>query len=379
MPESVLELRAGSATVRLRYVSEPPLIFILASDSAAQWPAHVLRLGWAEGTREGERFSGPASMVTNRSTRERVLARLREESGQERTERWFSHPGPLLVVRIGADVANPDPFGRWIGDEFDIAAEAYAERLDHNPVERQWRLRSIELLSRTFAQPGRLLEIGPGPGTETLPMLRLGHRVAAVDVSGRMLDLLRNRARAEGLEHQLDARILRCRDLSSLVTDAGPGSFDGAYSTFGAVNLEPDLTPVADGLAQLLKPGSRLVLGTYNRHAIMEPLVALARGHFRQSLARQHAPALVGSHRFSLDVYFRSAGDLERTFSRGFVPRGCQSVGVIVPPPNFVPRVDHLGLRWDRLDRWDRWWGALPPLSCMGDQVFVVLERTRDT
>lgn len=59
--------------------------------------------------------------------------------------------------------------------------------------------RIIERVLEAWALPprARLLEIGPGAGALTLPLLAAGHRVAAVERDGRLCALLRGRVAAQ--------------------------------------------------------------------------------------------------------------------------------------------------------------------------------------
>ena len=270
-------------------------------------------------------------------------------------------------------------YDRWLREEFDSAAPEYAARLERNPVERRFRIRSVELLQSTFPTPGRLLELGSGTGLETIPMLAAGHRVLAVDVSEGMLTELRANALRAGTATNLSTRRLRARDLGALIDGQTEGSFDGGFSTFGALNLEPDLGVVADALGRLLRPGAPFVAGVFGRHAWAEPLVALAEGHPGRALARLERPAPVGSHRFSVDTYLRTVAELRRAFGAGFVLRRVVGFGLVLPPPSFADRLGRWGTNWDRVDRWDRRLGSLPPLAEFADQFVAVFQRVAST
>ena len=65
----------------------------------------------------------------------------------------------------------------------------------------------------------RVLEIGCGLGTDTINFARAGARVTAVDLSGRSLDLARQRAQVFGLADRVDfveGNAERCQTSSSL-------------------------------------------------------------------------------------------------------------------------------------------------------------------
>jgi SAM-dependent methyltransferase len=376
MADQTLELRVGPEAVRLRYVAEPPWIYLLATGDGPIWPSFVLRSGRATIVRDGEVLEGSAVQIADSAVRDRLVRRFREEAGPDGASRWFGSPGPLIAIRPGGRAAPEDPHAAWVRTAFDATAGEYEARIAQNPVELRFRRRSISLLTRTFPTPARLLEIGSGPGIETIPMLHAGHTVVALDISEMMIARLKANAKHQGLDARLVTRVLRARDTASLVAEFGTESFDGAYSTFGALNLEPDLRPLSRGLGALLRPGSLFVGGAFNRRAIGEPAAAILSGHLDGALARRRTPAPVGSHRFSTDLYLQTVGDIRRAFADNFAVRGILGLGLALPPPNLAARADRMGVRWDRLDAWDGRLGSVGPLAQLSDQFLAVLVRT---
>src|SRR5437773_8713408 len=65
--------------------------------------------------------------------------------------------------------------------------------------------------------------------------------------------------------------------VEQLVDEWGAGAFDGAFSSFGALNCEPDLAAVARGLDALVRPGGFVVCSVMNRFYPWEVLWFLAR------------------------------------------------------------------------------------------------------
>lgn len=113
---------------------------------------------------------------------------------------------------------------------------------------------------------GRVLDIGCGAGATTLAMARgLGPKgvCLGVDVSAPLLDLARERARAEGLEAA-----------DFLLGDAGAadmgGSFDAALSRFGVMFFS-DFDRAFANIRASLKPGAKLVFACW-RSAADNPL-----------------------------------------------------------------------------------------------------------
>ncbi|MCI4326949.1 MAG: methyltransferase domain-containing protein [Thermoplasmata archaeon] len=371
-----LVLETSHDRIRLRYVAEPPFYYVLASGGETHWSTEVLRTGRAKIAIGSVAGVGSATLVTDPATRARLIQRFRDTAGLANAERWYGRPGRLISIDPRGESGSTEPYGRWLRAEFDGAAPEYRTRLDRNPVELRYRSRSLALLRRTFPDHGRLLEIGSGTGAETLPMLRAGHRVVAVDLSPGMLAKLAENAAEAGWAGELTTRTARARDLGALVPEFGAASFDGGYSTFGAMNLEPDLGTFARALGELLRPGARFVAGVYNRHALVGPLAAVLGGSADRIRSRYLRPAPVGTHRFSVDVYFRSVREIRNVFAPEFSLVGLEGLGVVLPPPEYAARWDRWGTAWDRLDRWDRRLTGPRRLGPLADVFFAVLRRT---
>ena len=113
-----------------------------------------------------------------------------------------------------------------------------------------------EGLSRAGLRAGmRFLDVAAGSGALSIPAARLGAQVLATDQSESMLDLLRERARREGLEIEV-----RLMDGHALQLESD--TFDMAGSQFG-VMLFPDMPKGIREMARVVKPGGRVLMTVY--------------------------------------------------------------------------------------------------------------------
>ena len=109
--------------------------------------------------------------------------------------------------------------------------------------------RELALAAVAETTPGRVLEVGGGPGELSARIAdELGAEVTMLDVSPRMVELARERG--------VDARV---GDVQELPFD--DGSFDCAVAAWMLFHV-PDLDRGLAELARVLRPGGRLVAVT---------------------------------------------------------------------------------------------------------------------
>jgi SAM-dependent methyltransferase len=255
---------------------------------------------------------------------------------------------------------------------FDAVAADYDDREAGNPIMQLMRARSLDILETTFAKGANLIDVGCGTGTEALWLAERGRKVFAVDSSPLMLDAMSRRAAAAGV--QICSRLLRAGDLLSLVEDRGEGSFDGAYSSFGALNTEPALEPAVTALSRLVRPGGRIVLSVMNRWCVAEMAMLIARGRFSETLRRARPSLGVSVGPTLVDVRYPSWRQLRRALQARFRVVSVQALPLLLVPyawPAFAthPRAYRAACRWDAAlsSRW--------PFTWLGDHLLVVAER----
>lgn len=108
----------------------------------------------------------------------------------------------------------------------------------------------------------RVLEIGCGLGTDTISFARAGAHVTAVDLSGRSLELARQRAQVFGLQDRIDFVEANAERLSEFVPAA---PYDLVYS-FGVIHHTPHPERVLEQIrTHYMGPRSTVKLMVYNR------------------------------------------------------------------------------------------------------------------
>lgn len=269
------------------------------------------------------------------------------------------------AVRAFGDVAArfDERFGAWRS----VAAQRRAVRRE---------------LLRAFRPGASLLELGGGTGLDAVFLGERGRNVLVTDGAPQMVEEARARIERAGLGNRLAARRVVLEELDRFADElavargaAEDARFDGAYSNFAALNCVQDLTPVARGLARLLKPGARALLVVFGPFPPGEVLVQLlrrdARAAFRR-LARRGVAARLGGHRFTVD--YPTPWEYARAFAPALRLVRSVGVGVFVPPSAAEPQISRFPRTLDLLEALDRY--VAGPLAWLGDHVLLEFERS---
>ena len=295
----------------------------------------------------------------------------------------MSGSAPLPIATRGASVPNP----------FDGVAAEYDARFTDLLIGRWLRAAVWERLADTFAAGDRVLELGSGTGEDAIWLAQRGVRVTATDSSSRMLAVARRKAEAAGAADRIDFARFDFANGPSDGTERSAGSgdameheeiarlrglapFDGAFSNFGALNCLADRTRLGETLADVLRPGARLVLVLMGPICPWEIASYLARGQpgsaFRRF--RSGAPANVGEGA-TVKVWYPSPRHLRSELGRHF--RHCATVGIgVLLPPSYLSNL---------VERWTPAFAVLRtiegrlgphfPWNQLGDHYLMILER----
>ncbi len=140
-------------------------------------------------------------------------------------------------------------------NETRIAWDNIAPGYDKTNTPTQMWLGNEGLRRAELSSGMRFLDVAAGSGALSIPAARLGAQVLATDQSPVMLELLRARARREGLN--IETRVM---DGHALELD--DNSFDMAGSQFG-VMLFPDMSKGISETVRVVKPGGRVLMNVY--------------------------------------------------------------------------------------------------------------------
>ena len=140
-----------------------------------------------------------------------------------------------------------------------------------NPLRRLFQ--DPEKILEPHAKPGfTVIDVGPGMGYFTIPLLRLvgsGGKVVALDIQKRMLNALRQRAERAGLSGNLTTHLGNPGD------QAMPDNADFVL-IFWMIHEVPDQRAFLSDLGACLRPGGRML--------IVEPHLHVRAEKFRSTL-----------------------------------------------------------------------------------------------
>ncbi len=326
--------------VILRFVTYDGKIVMFPEQAGRQdWVANTISNPNVKVFTDGVMMDGIAKVKVTKDVRDPILGVFSRKYGKSviRNRYWgqttYVEVQPLrrFVVQQFRELVYDD-----LEAAFDGVARDYDKHIFGNPINLWLRNRSVSLMARLFKPGDTILEIGCGTGTETLSLARRGIRVLACDVSSRMLQVLTKKSEAAGLREMIVPIHSRPYLLKSMLGEMGYSGLDGAYSTYGAINTEPDLGGLFADLHSMIKPNGILLLGVWNRYCLYEILGYSMRLKFPMAVGRFRNPVPVGKSRFCISSNAYSVSSLNRIISKYFKLSKVRGVGIFLPPSNLV-------------------------------------------
>jgi ubiquinone/menaquinone biosynthesis C-methylase UbiE len=253
---------------------------------------------------------------------------------------------------------------------FDDASHVYDRDEMTNLIRRMMRTRSLQVLRATFRPGQKILEIGCGTGTEAIELARSNVRIVATDISPQMIAQTKRRVESERLQDRIRVEQLAAHDIGMLEAQYGPRSFDGAYSSFGALNCEPRLKEFVSSLAGLLKPRSSFICSVMNRFCLFDFVLNSILLKRTERLANVSHPL---RNPEPLPGYY-SVGEFSKMFG-GFTIAGVRALPTFLPPPYFEEHLRLLRPAMLKISSLDWELGRLYPFNRIGDHFIVSFRR----
>ena len=260
-----------------------------------------------------------------------------------------------------------------VREAFDAAAATYDEDFTASRIGQLQRDAVWRHFEGLFPAGGSVLDLGCGAGEDAVRFARSGTEVDGIDVSPAMVEIARERARAEGVTDRTTFYVLPLERLAEL-PERGYG---GAISSFGPLNCVRDLHPVARALAERLQPGAPAALCLMNRFCLWETLFYPLTLQIHKAIRRFSggwAPASVSGHD-GFEVYYPSVAEVRKAFEPAFRFERAPGIGVFVPPTYLEPFAQRFPQAICLLGRLDRAVAHLPGFRSIADHRLVILRR----
>lgn len=257
---------------------------------------------------------------------------------------------------------------------FDAFAEAYDDDFTRSCLGQLLRPRVWHILARHFSPGQHVLELACGTGEDALWLAQQGVHVTATDGSAEMVSKARAKAGERG-RGSIEVKQLSLQEIINLHAERPiTNLFDGVFSNFGGLNTISEWRPLAEALAEIVRPGGKVILAPMGPLCPWEILWHLGHGQPKTALrrfARRGAPAKIGET--IIPIWYPAVGRLRADFSPWFYQVSTESLGLWLPPSY----LDHWVDRWPRLFGWlnqfeqktARFTGG------WGDHYVVVFER----
>jgi len=143
----------------------------------------------------------------------------------------------------------------------------------------------------------RVLEIGPGIGSDAAEFVRNGAEYYAIDYSEESVKLAQQRFVVEELEGEF-----RCGDASDAASYVGLAPMDLVYS-YGVIHHFPALDCILDNVYNVLKPGGEFRFMVYAKNSWKQAMIykgldqyeAQAGCPYARSFTKEEMPEILGS------------------------------------------------------------------------------------
>ncbi|MHB8633093.1 MAG: class I SAM-dependent DNA methyltransferase [Thermoplasmatota archaeon] len=275
-----------------------------------------------------------------------------------------------------ADGTAADGHAR-VQNAYDRLAEGYDREVGGTLGAAHAKGLAARHLQRAFRPGDVVLDVGCGTGVDACQLAARGVQVVALDISAAMLERTQARARERGLSGMVQTAHLPAAEVGAIQGHA-PGTLAGAYSLFGALNLEEDLEGFREGLHALLRPGAVLYAGLVNPNVLWEwTLYPLLMRWDKPLRKRRRRPTMRVSRARDdrVPVHFYTPEAFARIMAPRFALESVVGANILVPPPYLDKYMRHVPGFVSRMSRWEARLAGRPPWNRWGYFSFLTLRR----
>ena len=220
----------------------------------------------------------------------------------------------------------------------------------------------------------RILELNCGTGEDAIWLAAKGHKVHATDVSGKMLDIAKKKADANGFRKNISFSIL---DISKPESYPSDGQFDLVFSNFGGFNcLSPvDFQKAIPAIAKMLKPKGRLIAVIMPRFCLWESFYFSLKREFSEAFRRNRTNFLtvqIGDNQ--VETWYYSPAQIQQFSQAAFRLMHKCPVGLFLPPSYLEDYFKKHPKSLQFLNRMEKLFGNFGFAASFSDHFIIDLE-----
>jgi SAM-dependent methyltransferase len=274
---------------------------------------------------------------------------------------------------------DTDELYQTLATRFDKVAKVYdaaygpATETGSGSALLDWlRQEHLAVLKQVFPEGASVLDIGCGTGEESIALYQLGYSIVGIDISPAMIRQAQTKAAVNNIRIGLKFETLPAGQLD-MITERGP--FQGAFSSLGTLNTEPDLAGVVRGLHDRLEPGAPFVATVMSRRSIYEIWHNFRAGASANKLQRDQdwAESRAGAGGVTAPVKFYTPSAFAAAFKPYFKVESVQAFPLFLPPIHMQELYSATGFERNR--QWDQRLRSWPLLRGWGDHFLMILRR----
>ena len=255
---------------------------------------------------------------------------------------------------------------------FDSMAKNYDSEFTNTVLGKMLRQQVWNVALRHFKSGQHILEINCGTGEDAIWMAKQGMFVTATDASSEMIKVAKEKLSIQDVEVKRRVSFQQ-KSFSEISSVKVLDEFDGVLSNFGGINTISEWEKLSDNLAEITKPGSKIILVPMGKWCFWEIFWFSVRFDFKKAFRRFHQPAIYKTDSGEMKIWYPTVSDLKRGFGKSFDLVSVQGLGIFLPPSYFGKWVEKFPGLFKLLGKLDEMVSGL--FSPFGDHLISVFIR----
>lgn len=223
-----------------------------------------------------------------------------------------------------------------------------------------------------FKEGNELLELNAGTGIDALFLSGHGIRVFATDISGKMIDIIKEKVKNQKAENLIEAKLCSFDDINTIRKN----NFDGIISNFGGLNCINDFKKLSEGLSSKIKQGGKFIAVVMNRTCPWEILYYAMHIDFKNVFRRakeEGIEAALGNE--LVKTYYFAPAQFGGFFEKQFKVKRIYTLGLFTPPPFLIGIYRRLTPIVKIFMKIDELLKGIFPFNRMGDHFIIIMEK----